>query len=161
MKLTFRIGAVCAAILFSNAVDAGAQTAATPTRATQPVADSLRAVAYRMVDLLRKLDVHGAIALYGDTSHFVHVENGTVIPWSQMASMMRSYFSTAKRNPLSVVGEPGVTLIDANNAVVYVSHHFDANEGQPAHDGVWTGVMHRFREGWRIVHSHSSDRAKR
>lgn len=24
--------------------------------------------------------------------------------------------------------------------------------------GVWTGVLHRFPTGWKIVHSHSSDR---
>ena len=42
--------------------------------------------------------------------------------------------------------------------LVYVAHHFGANEGQPAHDGVWTGVLHRTVTGWRVIHSHSSER---
>jgi len=112
-----------------------------------------------MGDLLRNRDAKGTLALYGDPSHFVHVENGNVIPWAQLSAMMTSYFATAKSIALSVIGEPGVMILDRNNAVVYVAHRFDANEGRPAHEGVWTGVLHRFPHGWKIVHSHSSDRS--
>ncbi len=127
-------------------------------RATGPLADSLRALAVEMVRRLRALDAPRVIALYGDTVHFVHVDEGTVIPWSALAQSMRTYFATATSNPLAIVGEPGVTLIDANNAVLYVTHRFEGMGDHPAHDGVWTGVVHRFRDGWKIVHSHSSDR---
>jgi hypothetical protein len=37
-----------------------------------------------------------------------------------MAASMRTYSAKATRNPVVVVGEPGVTLIDRDNAVVYV-----------------------------------------
>ena len=140
-------------------VDLGAQAA--PPRAvrtTGPLADSLRAWTTRMGDFLRRRDARAIIALYGDPSHFVHVENGTIISWPQLKGMMTTFFETAKSNPVSVIGEPGVSILDINNAVVYAEHHFDAAEGRPAHDGVWTGVLHRFNDGWKIVHSHSSDR---
>jgi ketosteroid isomerase-like protein len=158
MTFVFRVAA-CAALLMSFPSRTFAQSSVAATvRASGPLADSLRAFAYRTVELLRNLDVRGSIALYGDTAHFVHVENGNVIQWSQLSTMMREFFRTAKSNPLSMIGEPGVTLIDRNNAVIYAVHHFDASEGRPAHDGVWTGVLHRTANGWRIVHSHSSDR---
>jgi hypothetical protein len=122
-----------------------------------PLADSLRAFAHGMAAMLRARNAAGTLGLHGDTTRFVHVDNGRVIPWTEMSAMVRQYFSTAKSNPLSVVGEPGVTIADGNNAVVYVTHRFDATGDRPAHGGVWTGVLHRFPEGWRVVHSHSSD----
>lgn len=73
--------------------------------------------------------------------------------------MMRRYLASATSNPISIQGDPGVTVIDRDNAVLYVTHRFDGGPDDDAHEGVWTGVMHRFAEGWRIVHSHSSDRA--
>jgi hypothetical protein len=159
MTFVVHLGLVSAIVLSPCLAAAGAQTPGPPpARAAGPLADSLRAFALGMAAMLRNLDAQGTIALYGDRSHFVHVENGNVIPWSELSGMMTSYFATAKRNPLSVIGEPGVTIVDESNAVVYVVHHFDANEGRPAHDGVWTGVLHRFPDGWKIVHSHSSDR---
>jgi hypothetical protein len=75
-----------------------------------------------------------------------------------LARDMTQYFASVKSNPVSVVGEPGVTIMDVNNAVVYVTHRMEATEGRAAHAGVWTGVLHRFPDGWKIVHSHSSDR---
>lgn len=127
-------------------------------RTVGPLADSLRVFALVMGDMLRQRDAKGTMALYGDRSHFVHIDNGNVIPWPQLSEMMTSYFSTAKTNPVSLVGEPGVTILDENSAVVYVTHHAAAHEGRPAHVGVWTGVLRRFADGWKIVHSHSSDR---
>jgi hypothetical protein len=42
------------------------------------------------------------IALYGNTSQFVHVDNGEVVPWSRLSEMMTSYFATVTSNPVSV-----------------------------------------------------------
>lgn len=130
-------------------------------RAVGPVADSLRATALRMIEYLRDRDVRSLIAMYGDTLHFVHVEDGTAIPWSELSPMMRNYLSSVTSNPIVAIGEPGVTLIDDRNAVVYVRHRFEGGSGREAHDGVWSGVMHRFADGWKIIHSHSSDRPGR
>ena len=122
------------------------------------LADSLRTYVKTMVALLRDRNVDAAIKLYGDTTHFVHVENGVMIPWTQLAQMMRTYLPAAKSNPLRLIGEPGVTVIDRNTAVVYAAHHFDDTAESPAHDGVWTGVLRRGPSGWLVVHSHSSER---
>jgi hypothetical protein len=110
-----------------------------------------------MTALLRQRDAEGALGLYGDTARFVHVDNGRVIPWPELSVAVRQYLSAATSNPLWVVGEPGVSIADADNAVVYVTHRFGGTGGLPAHRGVWTGVLHRFAEGWRLIHSHSSD----
>jgi ketosteroid isomerase-like protein len=72
--------------------------------------------------------------------------------------MMRTYFATNTTNPVRVIGEPGVTLIDRNAAVVYVTHTTEGRADRAAHEGVWTGVLRREPGGWKIVHSHSSDR---
>jgi SnoaL-like domain len=128
---------------------------ATPT--VGALADTLRGLAVGMAERLRARDAEGTLILYGDTLHFVHVENGTVIPWARMAPMVRSYLASAAENPVFLVGTPGVTIADRDNAVVYATHRIDSTAGHPGHSGVWTGVLHRFPEGWRIVHSHSSD----
>jgi hypothetical protein len=147
-------------IVLASMIPVVANAQSPPTRverAVGPLADSLRAFATGMADRLRALDLAGTLRLYGDTSHFVHVENGKVVSWSEMTTSMLTYFRTATSNPVVLVGEPGVTLIDRDNAVVYVQHRTEASAGREAHQGVWTGVLHRFRDGWRIVHSHSSD----
>jgi ketosteroid isomerase-like protein len=135
-----------------------AALAAQTPRRPDPLVDSLRSFAITIADLLRARDVKGSLALYGDTANFVHVENGTVIPWPTLSRMMREFFATATSNPVSVRGTPGVRILDRNTAVVYVTHHADSADGRPAHDGVWTGVLRREPRGWRIVHSHSSDK---
>lgn len=129
-----------------------------PRRAEGPLADSLRLFAMHMAELLRARDADAVAALYGDTLDFVHIDNGHVVTWAQMAPMMRNYLRTADANPIYVVGEPGVTVLDQNTAVVYIVHRIEAHAGRPGHEGVWTGVLRRQREGWTIVHSHSSDR---
>lgn len=49
-------------------------------RASGPVADTLRDLAVHMMSMLRDRDTEGLIGLYGDTLHFVHVEDGNVVP---------------------------------------------------------------------------------
>lgn len=118
MKRTCLVCAVAVHLLVP--VNTSAQTPDQPAlRATGPLADSLRSIAIRMVELLRNRDSRGVVALYGDKSHFVHIDDAAVIPWSRLAPMMRSYLDSVSSNPLYVVGEPGVTLIDNNNAVLY------------------------------------------
>jgi hypothetical protein len=158
MRGILRLSVVAGIIVSSTSGSIGAQQPASAIRASGPLADSLRTFSRRMVRLLQDRDARGAIALYGDPPHFVHVENGVVIPWTQLSAMMTSYLDTASANPVSLIGEPGVTLIDRNNAVIYATHRFEASNGRAAHDGVWTGVVHRFPSGWKVVHSHSSDR---
>ena len=104
--------------------------------ATGPLADSLRVYVKGMVALLRERNVDAAIRLYGDTTRFVHIENGVMIPWSQLAHMMRTYLRAAPSNPLGLVGEPGVVVIDRNAVVVCAEHHFDDTPEAPANDGV-------------------------
>jgi hypothetical protein len=133
-----------------------AQTSAGPVRAAGPVADSLRGFAFEIVARLRARDAAGTLALYGDAAHFVHIDDGRLIPWTSLSVMVRRYFAEVTSNPVRVVGEPGVTITDADDAVLYVTHCFGATAGHPAHAGIWTGVLHRFPAGWRIVHSHSS-----
>lgn len=156
MRLMF----LTAVALLSLSVPASLQgqvAAHREARAEGPVADTLRATARRMAELLRARDIEGVIDLYGDTVHFVHVEEGRIIPWSQLAAMMRSYLTSVESNPVSIIGDPGVTLVDEDDAVIYIVHRFDGGADRESHTGVWTGVMHRFHDGWKIVHSHSSD----
>ena len=129
-------------------------------QAPGPLADSLRGFAHRMAAVLRARDADGALGLYGDTLGFVHVDNGRIIRWPELSASVRRYLSTTTTNPIFVVGEPGVTIGDEDNAVVYVTHDFGPPAGGPAHRGVWTGVLHRFPGGWRIIHSHSSDQVE-
>jgi hypothetical protein len=157
MTLIARASLMLALVVALHPGRAAEQSPTHAAPASGPLADSLRAFAHRMAALLRERDAEGTLALYGDTTAFVHVADGRVIPWPELSATVRQYFSTAQVNPVAVVGEPGVAIMDRDNAVVYVTHEFGASGGRPAHRGVWSGVLHRFPEGWRIVHSHSSD----
>jgi hypothetical protein len=152
-----RIAMLVVVLFASPSALALGQASSSPGRATGPLADSLRAFAFEMAALLRERNAAGTLGLYGDTAHFVHIEDGKPIAWASLSAMVRRYFAEATRNPVCVVGEPGVVIVDADNAVLYVTHHVGTTPGRPAHGGVWTGVLHRFPAGWKIVHSHSSD----
>jgi hypothetical protein len=133
--------------------------AGSPAHAQQPaLADTIRTFAFRMGELLRDRRADAAIALYRRSPDLVHIENGEVIAIPVLLESMARFFSTARSNPVSIVGIPGVTILDSSNAVVYLVHRLGAAEGRPAHEGIWSGVLHRFPDGWKIVHSHSTDR---
>jgi ketosteroid isomerase-like protein len=123
------------------------------------LADSLRTFVVHMGDLLRARDANAVLGLYGDPAHFVHIENGAVVGWTDLSASMKQYFASTTVNPLHLVGEPGVQVLDHDNAVVYAVHHFDGIQGRSAHDGVWSAVLHRYASGWKIVQEHSSDRS--
>lgn len=158
MKQVLRIVVVCAICLAAPNLVRGQVAESGPAPDHEELADSLRAFAYHMADLLRTRNVGGVVGLYGDTVQFVHIDNGDIVPWSQLSVSMRRYLETATSNPLTLVGEPGVTIVDTDNAILYLVHRFAGSGGMEPHEGVWTGVLHRFQSGWRIVHSHSSDR---
>src|SRR5690349_24067236 len=92
----------CLGVLVSptGRLTAQQSSVANAMRASGPQADSLRAFAVKIVTLLRARDVSASLALYGDPTHFVHVENGVVIPWLQLSEMMRTYFATNTSNPV-------------------------------------------------------------
>lgn len=157
MRHVLRVATLCAIWLsLPTAGRAQEPERLSPDR-REALADSLRDFAHQMADLLRDRDGPRVVALYGDTLHFVHVEDGNIIPWSQLSPMMRRHLETTTSNPLTVVGDPGVTIVDLDNAVVYVVHRFEGATDMGPHEGMWSGVLHRFRTGWRIVHSHSSE----
>ena len=150
--------ALVATLLFVSGSLAQAQQArSTPYRSEGPLADSLREYGVRIGTLLRAMNTAAVLDLYGAHDAFVHVENGTALSWPELSSMIRTYFATADSNPVSIIGEPYVLLIDRNNAVLMVQHRMEAVAARPAHTGVWSGVLHRTDAGWKIVHSHSSD----
>jgi hypothetical protein len=154
----FTAGTIAAGLLVVLAAPLGAQSEA-PSGAAGPLADTLRAFAFRMAERLRRMDAPGVLALYGNPEQFVHIEAGHAIPWPRLSSMIREYFSTAPSNPVEIVGQPGVVLLDLNHAVLYVHHRMGSAGSRPGHEGMWTGVLRREPSGWTIVHSHSSDRA--
>ena len=121
------------------------------------MADSIRAFAHQMATLLRERKSTEVIALY-DTVGFIHIDDGVITPWADLAKSMRTFFATAKSNPVRIIGQPGVVIVDRNSAVVYVDHTTEAVQGQQAHDGIWTAVLRRGANGWKIAFSHSTDR---
>ena len=151
------LGVVLTAIMAVAAPQACQARQAEVPGATGPVADSIRSFAFRMVGLLRARDTEGVLALYGDRSTFVHVEDGVARTWPELERGIRQYFARVTENPISVVGKPGVVLLGPDAAVLYVVHRLEDRPGAPGHEGIWTGVLRREGGDWRIVHSHSSD----
>ncbi|HVT38222.1 MAG TPA: hypothetical protein VHE78_04220 [Gemmatimonadaceae bacterium] len=82
MERTLRLGLIVLSIGLL-ATPACGQTAEPPRPAARvdgPLGDSLPAFAGRMGRLLRDRETNAVLSLYGDTAHFVHVENGVIIP---------------------------------------------------------------------------------
>jgi len=131
-----------------------------PLRTSGALVDSLRAYATTMGTMFHARDAEGVVRLYGDSSIYVHINNGSVGSWAQTARNLRgSAAAGGGPSPLTFTGEPKVIVLDDNAAVVYYDLHIDAIGGGSAQDGVWTGVLRREPDGWKIIHSHASTHA--
>lgn len=157
-----RISSAVAALGFFTiaAAAAPAQHAASPLRTSGALADSLRTYAATMGAMFHARDAEGVVRLYGDTSVYVHINNGSVGSWAQTAGNLRASAKAGSGpSPVTFTGDPKVVILDDNAAVVYYNLHIDAVGGGPAQDGMWTGVLRREPDGWKIVHSHASTHA--
>jgi ketosteroid isomerase-like protein len=144
------LSALTAVALPAQALPAG------PAPADAALADSLRSFAVTMGNRFHARDAEGVIAMYGDSATYVHINNGVVASYAQVTRNLRAGFAGPGTNPVWFVGEPRVVLLDANTAVVYYAMRIDAVGGRSAQEGMWTGVLRRGAEGWRIAHSHAS-----
>ena len=128
-------------------------------------ADSTRAalenLAEEILVALRAKDADRVLAYYAPGPDFVHIDNGTPIPWPQLQAGVRKFLGSVRVNDLYWKGRPNVLLVSDTTAVIHGWHTASgiAADGTPlkSHSGYWTGVFRRTPGGWRIVHSHSSD----
>ena len=135
-------------------------TQSPPGTGQRTVAD-LERLAEEMLAALRAKDADRVLAYYAPPPDFVHIDNGTPIPWPQLQAGVRTFLKSVRVNDLYWKGKPNVLLVSDTTAVIHGWHTASGIAGDrtplKSHSGYWTGVFRRTADGWRIVHSHSSD----
>jgi ketosteroid isomerase-like protein len=144
--------------LFSPLSLRAQQSGSAPQMQTSgPLVDSLRVLIVQMGSDFHSLDMSRVIAMYGDSSIYVHIFNGDIRNRAGtedgLRLMTRSGMPTS---PVTFRGNPRVIVLDQNVAIVYDSLRVDPPLKAPSQIGLWTGVLRRGPDGWKIVHSHGS-----
>ena len=157
MLLRIRVLSVVAALAATTGIAEGQQLGAPPIQTSGALADSLKAFITQMGSSFHSLEAEKVIAMYGDPGVYVHINNGVVGTEEQTAARLRAMSkSGAVVSPVTFFGDPNVIVLDSNVAVVYYQLRIDAPAGQLGQAGVWTGVLRRGADGWKIIHSHAS-----
>lgn len=153
-----KIGAILTLTLIFSVSELAGQTVSEHER--QAIMDEVQNIAIEMLRHLRNRDAASVLSIYGRPDRFVHVDNGIVIPWVDLEPQVRTYLKNADRNEIYWLETPTVVVLSPDAVVVYGTHRFESDStGEHPHVGEWTGVFQLIDERWRLVHSHSSDRA--
>lgn len=154
-----RIAVIAMAIVLAASPPATGQPLSAEEREAieQELATFMRSVEAAM----RSANADQILDLYGRPDVFVNIEDGRIVPYERMAAAVREFTTRVSDIEVRWVGTPRYVILNRDAAVLYGFHHFAGAGGQPAHTGVWTGVLQRIDGRWRIVHAHGSDAAER
>jgi ketosteroid isomerase-like protein len=140
---------------------AAARAQSLPPGHAAALTDSLTRFAQDAFSAIRNRDANRAIAMYDQSPRFLHGTNGTFETWAQLEPAMRAFLGAIKEANMQWVEAPRVLLVSRDVAVITGVSSFSGidPEGRPipARRGASTMVVQRLAEGWRIVHTHSSN----
>lgn len=152
--LALTVFACCAAACGSRSCPAPK----TPTPAATPDAAPIQAAAQAVLDAQaaawNRNDLDGFMAGYENSERMVFTSGGNVRRGytTALERYRQAYPDLRKAGALSFVTEE-ITPLGADHALVLGRYHLEAAE--PA-DGVFTLVLRRGADGWKIIHDHTS-----
>lgn len=116
---------------------------------------AIRAVMAEQSAAWNRGDIEGFMAGYWRSEETVFVSGDTVTRGWQtvLARYQRNYDSRAKMGTLTF-DELDVKLLDKKNAIVIGRWSLQREKDNP--HGRFTLIFRKFKEGWRIIHDHTS-----
>lgn len=136
-------------ILFS-VVTAASQSASERSQ----IESAIRAVMNEQADAWNRGDIEGYMQGYWNSDKLVFVSTNVTRGWRQtLERYKKSYDSKAKMGTLTFA-DIEITVLSKDSAVVLGSWAL-AREGDDP-KGKFTLIFRKFKDGWRIVHDHTS-----
>jgi len=139
------------------AISAQAQLSA-PASTDPPIADrQIRNVLQAQVDAWNRGDLEGYMAGYWKSSELTFFSNATETKgWEPTLQRYKARYLGAGRTMGTVsFPELEITVLSGDAAFVRGQWQLEMPDGKKPH-GMFTLVVRKFPEGWRIVHDHSS-----
>ncbi len=121
-----------------------------------PEAD-VRALLQRQQDAWNRQDLEGFMAGYWKSDELTFFSGGNVTKgWQPTLDRYRQHYQSAGSEMGQLeFGNLRVEMLGNDAAFARGEYHLATSSGKTPH-GIFTLVMRRFPEGWRIVHDHTS-----
>lgn len=122
------------------------------------IADSTKTMMQGLFATLNARDVERMFSYY-KAGEFISAENGTMAPnRAAIDSGMRAFWGGLREANLAEDSNK-VVVLDRDNVVYAAFWHgafTDTTGNSMSMSGLWTGVVHRGDEGWKVVAEHNS-----
>jgi beta-aspartyl-peptidase (threonine type) len=118
--------------------------------------ESIRAVLDAQVAAWNRRDLEGFMAGYWHSDELTFMSGDTVTHgWQATFDRYRKrYQAEGKEMGSLTFSNLEIQVFDSDNAMV--RGHWKLTMSQETHGGLFTLILRRFPEGWRIVHDHTS-----
>jgi ketosteroid isomerase-like protein len=155
--LVTRIGVVALLVLVASVLWAQTESAALPPSEKPAAEQQIRGVLNAQVEAWNRGDLEGYMAGYWNSPDLTFFSNATQTQgWQPTLERYKQRYQGAGHS-MGTVSFPKlqVTILAPDAAFVRGEWHLQMADGKEPH-GMFTLVLRRFPEGWRIVHDHSS-----
>ena len=146
----------CVALLLA-AISTGAlaQSSARPTKAEQRIFVSVRAVLDAQSAAWNRGDIEGYMDGYARSAKTVFISGDTVTRgWQTVLDRYKKRYDTREKMGTLTFSDLEITPIGASAAIVLGSWRLQRANDEP--HGKFTLLFRRTKQGWRIVHDHTS-----
>lgn len=142
---------------------AGPPASPAPAALPDPVVEACTSSLKSQVDCWNRGDLSGFMAGYLDSPEMTYTASGEIVRGA--AALRERYQQKYGASPADLGAlqfrDLEVLPLGPDHALVLGRWFLGPRGGEPVHDGVFSLVMVRREEGWRILHDHSSGRPAR
>ncbi len=134
---------------------AEAQTSAKPRKSEGKIINAVRAVLDEQKDAWNRGDIEGYMNGYARSAGTVFVSGDNVTRgWGTVLERYQKNYSSREKMGTLTFSDLEITPIGNDAAVVLGRWHLQRAKDEP--HGRFTLVLRRTKQGWRIVHDHTS-----
>jgi len=157
MKRNLAFVLVFLLFLFGSANHGLSQSQTAKPDASRPAQDEIRHLLSAQVEAWNRGDLAGFMAGYWNSPDLTFFSGGNVAQGWQAAleRYQRNYQGTGKEMGHLEFQDLNVDLLGERAALVRGKWHLTLSDGKTPH-GLFTLILKRFPEGWKIVHDHTS-----
>lgn len=147
MRLNYFLLAICATLLIS--VGAAAQN-----KNEQKIVDEIRQVLDKQVADWNRGSIEGFMKGYWRSPKTTFSGRNLTRGWQTVLDNYRKNYDTREKMGTLRFGELEITPLSKNSAYVFGTWKIEDGKTNP--NGRFTLIFRRFKEGWRVIHDHTS-----
>jgi uncharacterized protein (TIGR02246 family) len=153
MRLSVSLIAILLVAIFTLPLEA--QTSSKPRKASEKIIGAVRAVLDGQRDAWNRGDIEGYMNGYARSAGTVFVSGDNIARgWQTVLERYQKNYNSREKMGTLTFSDLEITPIGNDAAVVLGRWHLQRAKDEP--HGRFTLVLRRTKQGWRIVHDHTS-----